>query len=88
MMRSTWLGLSLVAVLLCVSNAVAEHRLASFSVDVTIPLNHRCMGVLPTKSKKVVDPLYAHGFVLLGEGKPIVLCGQPTFKATRAWSSR
>ncbi|MBC8354655.1 MAG: hypothetical protein H8E66_21875 [Planctomycetes bacterium] len=49
-------------------------QLATFSVDVTIPLNHRCMGVLPTKSKKIVDPLYAHGFVLLGGEKPIVQC--------------
>ena len=50
-----------------------SYRLARFSADVTIPLNHRCMGVLPTKSKKIVDPLYAHGFVLLGADKPIVL---------------
>ncbi len=49
-------------------------RLATFSADVTIPLNHRCMGLLPTKSKKIVDPLYAHGFVLLGGQQPIVLC--------------
>ncbi|HIA17964.1 MAG TPA: hypothetical protein EYN70_00835 [Planctomycetaceae bacterium] len=48
-------------------------RLARFSADVTIPLNHRCMGVLPTKSKKIVDPLFVHGFVLLGPDKPIVL---------------
>ncbi|MCB9925991.1 MAG: hypothetical protein H6822_27830 [Planctomycetaceae bacterium] len=32
------------------------------------------MGLLPTKSKKIVDPLYAHGFVLLGSEEPIVLC--------------
>ena len=49
-------------------------RLATFSADVTIPLGHRCMGILPTKSQKVADPLYAHGFVLLGGGDPIVLC--------------
>ena len=51
-----------------------EFRLATFSADVTIPLGHRCMGILPTKSQKVADPLYAHGFVLLGGGDPIVLC--------------
>ncbi len=50
------------------------YRLAQFSADVTIPLNHRCMGVLPTKSQKVVDPLYAHGFVLLGADQPVVFC--------------
>ncbi|MBA63084.1 MAG: hypothetical protein CMJ76_12035 [Planctomycetaceae bacterium] len=32
------------------------------------------MGVLPTKSKSVADPLYAHGFVLQGGQKPVVLC--------------
>jgi hypothetical protein len=50
------------------------YRLAAFSADVTIPLGHRCMGVLPTKSKSIADPLYAHGFVLLGPDEPIVYC--------------
>jgi len=56
------------------SKLLAEdrYRLASFSADVTIPLNHRCMGVLPTKSKSVADPLEAIGFVLLGGDKPFV----------------
>jgi hypothetical protein len=45
----------------------ADFRLATFSADVTIPLGHRCMGILPRKSERVVDPLYAHGFVLLGD---------------------
>ena len=44
-----------------------KFRLATFSIDATIPLNHRCMGVLPTKSKRIEDPLYLHGFVLLGD---------------------
>jgi sialidase-1 len=48
-------------------------RLATFSADVTIPLGHRCMGVLPTKSKAIVDPLQAHGLVLIGPERPIVL---------------
>jgi hypothetical protein len=51
----------------------AGFRLARFSADVTIPLGHRCMGVLPTKSKEIVDPLRVYGFVLLGADKPIVL---------------
>ena len=49
-------------------------KLATFSIDATIPLGHRCMGVLPTKSKRIADPLYVHGFVLLGADQPIVLC--------------
>ncbi len=48
-------------------------RISAFSVDVTIPLGHRCMGLLPTKSKEIVDPLQAHGFVLQGPDKPVVL---------------
>jgi hypothetical protein len=51
-----------------------EFRLSVFTVDVTIPLNHRCMGVLPTKSKVIVDPLFAHGFVLQSDAPAIVLC--------------
>lgn len=69
--------LRVLIVLLAVGSSVVaddNFRLATFSADVTIPLDHRCMGVLPTKSKKIVDPLLAHGFVLLGRGKPIVFC--------------
>lgn len=56
-----------------VAETPARLTLATFSADVTIPLGHRCMGVLPTKSKKIVDPLFAYGMVLSGAGKPIVL---------------
>ncbi len=48
-------------------------RLATFEADVTIPIGHRCMGILPTKAKEIVDPLVARGFVLLGPDKPVVL---------------
>ncbi len=48
-------------------------QIATFSVDVTVPLNHRCMGVLPTKSKSVKDPLEARGFILLGGESPIAV---------------
>ncbi|MEZ6059976.1 MAG: hypothetical protein R3C19_06415 [Planctomycetaceae bacterium] len=60
-------------------NAVADppneggFRVATFSADVTVPIGHRCMGVLPTKVRKIADPLEAHGFVLLGADKPIVV---------------
>ena len=52
--------------------STGPYRIASFSADVTIPLGHRCMGVLPTKSSKILDPLEARGFVLLGDTQPIV----------------
>lgn len=48
-------------------------RIATFSTDITIPLGHRCMGVLKTKSKTIDDPLEAHGLVLLGPGPAVVL---------------
>lgn len=50
-----------------------EVRIARFSADVTIPLGHRCMGILPTKAAKIVDPLQVHGIVLLGPERPIVV---------------
>jgi hypothetical protein len=51
----------------------SQIRVSQFSVDVTIPLGHRCMGLLPTKSKEIVDPLQTHGIVLLSDDDPIVI---------------
>ena len=51
----------------------APVRVATFTVDVTIPLGHRCMGLLPTKSARIVDPLEARGIIWLTADKPIVL---------------
>jgi len=66
-------ALLVLAARLTVAAEATDLRLATFSADVTVPLGHRCMGVLPTKSKTVVDPLQVHGLVLLGPEKPIVL---------------
>ncbi len=49
------------------------YRIAPFSADVTIPLGHRCMGILPTKAQTIDDRLEANGLVLLGADKPIVI---------------
>ena len=51
----------------------ASIRLGSFQIDATIPTGHRCMGVLPQKSKSISDSLELHGFVLLGHERPIVI---------------
>ncbi len=51
----------------------AGFLISTFEADVTIPIGHRCMGVLPLKSRSISDPLEAKGFVLLGSGKPIVV---------------
>jgi len=66
--------LTLLITLIASILSAGELTLAPFSADVTIPLNHRCMGVLPTKSKRIADPLYAHGFVLSDGRQTIVLC--------------
>jgi hypothetical protein len=55
--------------------AAAEpaYRVAPFSADVTLPLGHRCMGILPTKAQTIDDRLEANGLVLLGGDQPIVI---------------
>ncbi|MDB6118952.1 MAG: hypothetical protein JWO08_2733 [Verrucomicrobiaceae bacterium] len=48
-------------------------EIATFSVDVTPPVGHACMGggILPVRSVK--EPLQARGFVLFGAEKPFVV---------------
>ncbi|MCA9113465.1 MAG: hypothetical protein KDA79_00150, partial [Planctomycetaceae bacterium] len=48
--------------------------LAPFQFDVTPPKGHSCCGGWIKPVEAVTDPLEAVGFVLLGAGKPIVLC--------------
>jgi len=49
------------------------HDLATFSADVTSPLGHALMGGGIAPAKRIGDPLFARGFVLMGPGRPIVL---------------
>jgi hypothetical protein len=48
-------------------------RLAVFRAEVTPPIGHPCMGGGIRPVERIDDPLFAHGFVLLGQGKPIVV---------------
>ena len=48
-------------------------KLATFTAEVTPPLGHPLMGGGIMPAKRVEDPLCAHGFVLFGAGKPVVL---------------
>src|SRR5579859_618644 len=49
-------------------------EIATFQVDATPPLGSPlCDGAVPP-AKEIVDPLSARGIVLLGSGRPIVLC--------------
>ena len=51
----------------------ASFELATFTVDVTIPLGHPCMGGGIAPASKVVQPLLAKGLVLTGAEKPFVV---------------
>ncbi len=63
--------------LLCAVSALATEppvfRLATFSVDVTPPVGHPCMGGGIAPVREVADPLFAKGFVLTGGDRPWVL---------------
>jgi hypothetical protein len=50
------------------------YHLATFSVDVTCPEGHPLCGGWIEPARATDDPLKALGVVLLGQGKPIVLC--------------
>jgi hypothetical protein len=56
------------------AESTPEYRVATFSADITCPLGHPLMGGGIKPAEKVVDPLLAHGFVLLGAGNPLVVC--------------
>src|SRR5262249_35908513 len=48
-------------------------RLATFSAEVTPPLGHPCMGGGIAPVQRIDDPLYANGFVLFSDAKPVVV---------------
>src|SRR5215212_245579 len=71
MMMRTFLLSSLL--LACVARGQA-FRVATFDADITIPTGHACMGGGIADARRVVDPLYAKGFVLLAEkSEPVVV---------------
>lgn len=51
----------------------AGFTIATFTCDVTIPMGHPCMGGGIAPALKMVEPLKAAGFVLLGADKPFVV---------------
>ncbi|MPZ19056.1 MAG: hypothetical protein GEV06_14250 [Luteitalea sp.] len=52
----------------------ADLRLAPFRFDVSPPIGHPCCGGWIKPVEGYDDPLEAIGFVLLGAGRPIVIC--------------
>ncbi|NLX97123.1 MAG: hypothetical protein GXY83_13195 [Rhodopirellula sp.] len=57
-----------------ISQAAGSLQLAPFRFDVTPPLGHSLHAGWIKPAEAIDDPLEAIGFVLLGAGKPIVLC--------------
>lgn len=51
--------------------AEPKFTVAAFTSEITCPIGHPLMGGGIAPAKEVVDPLFAHGFVLRGVGKPI-----------------
>src|SRR5262245_37752795 len=45
--------------------------LSMFATEITCPIGHPCMGGGIAPAREIVDPLFAHGFVLQGVGKPV-----------------
>jgi hypothetical protein len=65
-------GTALAAGQLCASALPpAQPRLSTFSIEITPPIGHPCMGGGVAPVKEIVDPLFAHGFVLMGLDKPV-----------------
>ena len=42
-----------------------RYRISAFREAITIPVGHRCVGILPVKAKQIEAPLEAIGFVLI-----------------------
>src|SRR6476659_4665869 len=51
---------------------VPKLTLSTFQTEITPPIGHPCMGGGIAPAKEIIDPLFAHGFVLRGVGKPVV----------------
>ncbi len=66
-----WLALFLFILCPVQTLRAAQFSIAPFTADVTVPIGHGMMGGL-WQAKKVSDPLYAKGVVLLGGSKPVV----------------
>lgn len=70
----TLLAVGLLALPLANADDSARLKIATFQADITPPLGSPlCFGYVEP-AKEIVDPLSARGVVILGAGKPIVLC--------------
>ncbi len=60
----------------CARAIESAASLATFSVDVTIPIGHACMGGGIAPARRIAEPLHARGFVLTvpGQSAFVVVC--------------
>ncbi len=65
-------SLSAFALTVAISASAPRFQVATFRVDVTVPLGHACMGGGIAPAKEIVDPLFVRGVALLGPEKPLV----------------
>ncbi len=70
----TSLAAAAIAPLARAADATSPLRIAPFRFDVTPPVGHPLCGGWITPMVDCADPLEAIGFVLLGAGRPIVVC--------------
>jgi hypothetical protein len=70
----TYLAMAIGLLAIITDSSAAPLKIATFQADVTPPIGAPLCngGVAP--AKKIIAPLSARGFVLLGSGKPIVIC--------------
>jgi hypothetical protein len=52
---------------------IAGFQFAPFTAEVTVPIGHPLMGGGIAAARKIEDPLFVHGLILSGAGRPIVL---------------
>ncbi len=73
MLRSLWFASFLLAVLAAPLRA-EPLRVAPFEADVTPPIGTPLCDALVMPAKRIDDPLFARGVVLIGKDAPVVLC--------------
>jgi len=72
LIRVTEFLLVLFPALVASAATAPEYRIAVFREDVTVPLGHACMGGGIAPAREIVDPLFVHGVILLGQEAPIL----------------
>ncbi len=67
-----WVRMIAIAWVFAAGAFAESYELATFEIDVTVPIGHALMGGGIEPAKEVIDPLHAQGIVLRGPIEPIV----------------